>query len=383
VEEGEHVAFNFDSTVQSNIKPVISQNLVGNREVDVNIDILNQHLLEKLNRDTFVTGPPLSTGINVILSGFYRSGMKFYSEIFSKNKEFMFFEDPLINLKKDSAHIEPSEALSIMESTFSCKFWQQPDIMTLPHAKLSSLFCGGNDTDTSIDECLPKAQKKAGEHISSWVAWVKDQASRCVKATNHASTVRRLTSVESMVPLLRKGVKVIQLVRDPRSLTLSRMDKPGPFLLNKNDVVLGAEARSYCQGVMKNVATIQELNRQYPGQLGSLFYIGRYEDLVDAPEDSIHDIYSFLKGKADGAVQKWFEDRWDRTLHHYQPQPSDHWRPELIWAKGRKVQDNCAHFMDLFGYKSFEEEHDYLNKQHAPVDSNFSPIDIINGDPIS
>ena len=113
-----------------------------------------------------------------------------------------------------------------------------------------------------------------------------------------ATKVVRAT-MDSMGPLLRAlpTLRVIQLVRDPRAVALSRqMFNPsvrGVYaerIRNTFGSEFVPEATLYCNHVTADIRSRLALEREFPGRI--MFV--RYEDVLANPEQMFRDIYKLL-----------------------------------------------------------------------------------------
>ena len=190
----------------------------------------------------------------------------------------------------------------------------------------------------------------------------------CQSRRNHAAKVIRVANISALVPLLRVGVKVIQVIRDPRGTFRSRYRlayKENPYVSVKNE----------CKNMMKDMDYVRHLYKQYGDDIRKMIYFIRYEDIVKRPLKSLYDMNRFLDIKPDKHVTLWAEELQMKTFSgrfanmdigetnltkYYatitsttrdNPEHTAHaWRMTLNFKVTKMVQVACQTFFNTFGY---------------------------------
>ena len=176
-----------------------------------------------------------------------------------------------------------------------------------------------------------------------------------------------MATISSLVPLMRRGVKVIHLVRDPRGTYTSR-----------RRIILGTDNRTddikrYCDIVLNDLDTIRDLYRRYNQDLLKALYVVRYEDIATRPLWYLYDIYKFLGVDPTDDVIDWAQDLQERNregkgsprrrfkardiISTVREDPADTafaWRKKIIHKDLIAIQRVCRRFFDEFGYNIFK-----------------------------
>jgi len=163
-----------------------------------------------------------------------------------------------------------------------------------------------------------------------------------------ATKVVRAT-MDSMGPLLRSlpTLRVIHLVRDPRSVSLSRK-RFGPAVRGiytkrtKNKTRVVAEASLYCHHVTADIRSRLALERKFPGRIMWM----RYEEVMVNPEQKFRDIYKLL----DEPVPTETLNKMQRMAAKGQTKNlTTKWQNVLTAADEIDILDHCSEFFQLIG----------------------------------
>jgi len=177
--------------------------------------------------------------------------------------------------------------------------------------------------------------------------------STCAKRLIRVVKVVR-ASMESMQALLRllPETRIIHLIRDPRAVSLSRykFHPSGRGLytratLNREEQIV-REASIYCRQVVADVRWRQRLEREFPGR----FYSLTYEQLVIDPFGRASDIYRFV-GETDvpPKTARNFTFLAETGNGNVSAKKlASKWRQILTPVEQRRVNEQCAEFMELF-----------------------------------
>jgi hypothetical protein len=199
----------------------------------------------------------------------------------------------------------------------------------------------------------------------------------CRSQPHVAAKIIKVKSVSLLAPLLQEGVRIIQQVRDPRGVIVSRRSTA------EGVPNVSKMASSYCQGILADLqffrTTIIPLEEKLsaPNVAVRLYSLLRYEDLVRTPTETIDDVYSFLGIQADGAVRQWAvsltkhdnkaSDGMFGTSRKDPVATSEAWRYKMSWSDVRVIQEACADMMDIFGYRIFATERDLKDSDAVSI----------------
>lgn len=250
---------------------------------------------------TFLNQGVLSSGIKVLINSKYRTGSSYAGEFFYRNPEFMYLFEPLYNINDEYRFPPEGDIPSLLEKIFQCQF-DDPDVSNLyQRGWIWNMFCRWGTGDTCDDD-KPNVDRAM---------------ERCRRLQNRAVKLIRLNQLETIDSLLRQGVKVIQLLRDPRGMTASRIENPSrAYQLNNSSKFLEKEARDYCEMALNDLEYMNRLYSRYGDVILSVFHIIRYEDLAENPSKGMQQIYDFLGRQPDHMVIDWA-----RKAHTQSSQP--------------------------------------------------------------
>ena len=212
------------------------------------------------------------------------------------------------------------------------------------------------------------------------VPWNRRFRALCRSRPHQAVKVIRVKNVSILVPFFRNGVKVIQLVRDPRGTYLSR----GRFENGKRKPI-----HRECQTTLNDLQYIRKLYRTYGAIIKKSVYFLRYEDLAIRPMRTIFQVFKFLGVNPDKYVKTWVEDlqrrntvgkgvpnsdafnvtefrlTYQTTKREYPDKTANAWRIHINMAMNLMIQDGCRDMMKEFGYRIFKT-HDQLRNTTVP-----------------
>lgn len=197
----------------------------------------------------------------------------------------------------------------------------------------------------------------------------------CRLKANRAIKVIRVRDVSSLEPLMQQGVKVIQLIRDPRATDHSRASfrKGDPFL----DTI-----KDYCDEHMNDLTYINQIYQTYKEALRDRIHFIRYEDLATKPIETMESVYQFLGLKPDDNVRHWAEslqqnyrlsdeeiinkshEKHEGRYSTKREDPlytSQAWRTKMSFSEVEQIQKDCKNFLYVFGYTVFQSENQLGN----------------------
>lgn len=148
--------------------------------------------------------------------------------------------------------------------------------------------------------------------------------------------------MDSMEPLLNgiPNFRVIHLIRDPRAVTLSRMEfdssARGFYSKYSNDSMTN-EAAVYCRDVVRDIKTRRRLEKLHPGKI----YTVVHDEIFTNPSRSINDIYRFVDERVHNRTWEWLEQkRWiSRGIFR--------WQDRLTFKQNRDIVLACRELFRL------------------------------------
>ena len=172
--------------------------------------------------------------------------------------------------------------------------------------------------------------------------YIADRQLRAVKVVR--------ATMDSMGPLLQAlpTLRVIHLVRDPRSVAVSRMkwDPSSRGLYTrqtgkKSHAV--AEASLYCNQVVNDIRIRLSLEQKFPGRIMLL----RYEDVVANPEQKFYDMYKLLDEAMPAVTLKLMQPMFDEARQRMNLTAD--LNTSIQTLTNRQIVDHCLKFFDLIG----------------------------------
>lgn len=199
----------------------------------------------------------------------------------------------------------------------------------------------------------------------------------CGSKPNHAIKTIRVENLEYLETLMRRGVKIIQVIRDPRATVLSR----GLLHQSSQVKVMMDSMIKYCDRRLSDLMYVKHTFARYNVNHSDVIYYLRYEELATNPIRTMVDVYTFLGIEPDDNVIGWAVDVAEKNLNvtadiknggmrregRYSTLRSDPaytaqaWRQIIPWDALEYIQDHCADFLYVFGYTLFNNEQDLLN----------------------
>ena len=180
-----------------------------------------------------------------------------------------------------------------------------------------------------------------------------------------AVKIIRIWDFSGLLRFIKQGIKIIQLVRDPRGMYMSRT------LLGDNQL------ERDCKGFVNDLKYIRKLHKSHKDLVRKSIYFLRYEDLARKPIQTIDNIFEFLNVKADHHVRLWAENLQKKNyigetrdvnltvnIDHFHatkisterefPAKTAHaWRFNLRLDEITRVQDICGAMLKEYGYTIF------------------------------
>ena len=241
--------------------------------------------------------------------------------------------------------------------------------------RIISYYCGGrfggrpprrieqcrrlltNETNVNAEGLAPRTARMFNEYRSCFRSFRERVDANCTEILRNAIVDRQLratkvvrATMDSMGPLLRAlpTLRVIHLVRDPRSVTLSRHryspSTTGLYsrMQRKSGSRFVPEATLYCNHVTADIRSRLALEREFPGRI--MFV--RYEDVLANPEQMFRDIYKLLDEPMPMSTLEQMEQMASRGQ---QRNLTTKWQRVLNWTDQIEIAHRCSDFFRLIG----------------------------------
>jgi len=312
----------------------------------------------------------------VIIHAKLRTGSSFCGEFLNKNPSFFYTFEPLILATK---HEQQFNATKWVNKTLSCQF--------------QDVWAMGNQNPIHKNTSLPGWKRKifcykSGQSKICGNYTIEQIENQCDDFPATATKTIRIHSLMSMRKLIESGVKVIQLVRDPRA-TISSIISMYAGQKTKEDLKVNKKwysgiVNSYCRDILADIKAAQRMFHT-----GSLSYkvpyiLVRYEDLVLQPKVELQRIYDMLQMKAPKEVHSWIDSfqaanqgngkkpkvtmqETFNTIRLDSTSSIDKWRHEVPWSLISDVQDLCPEFMETLGYKMVNDSKELTGEDNDTV----------------
>ena len=192
-----------------------------------------------------------------------------------------------------------------------------------------------------------------------------------------AVKIIRIWDFSGLLRFIKQGIKIIQLVRDPRGMYLSRT------------LVWEDQVEQDCNGFVNNLKYVRSLYKSHKELVKRSVYFLRYEDLATKPMQTMENIFRFLNVTPDDHVRLWaknlqktneigetrdvnltvnvdhFRATMMSTEREFPAKTSYTWRFNLRQNEINRVQKICGEMLKEFGYTIFNSTEQSRNL-HIP-----------------
>ena len=313
--------------------------------------------------------------VNVLLYARYRGGSTFLGDFFRTNTELLYMFEPL---KRGTNIYSPRQDTElILGQMFACNFDTIYKYTGAADFWLKQcVFCRYPDPVTA---CIRKLPEVSEEEVTS----------TCVKVKTRVIKTIRVETLNDMVGMMRKGVKVIQLVRDPRGTMSSRRAIYPP--LRKDPNIFREEVRDLCVRAVKDVESLRQMTSKSPDLVTNNYLVVRYEDLARNASHWLAEIYRFMGRTPDTSARTWarntesasLSNPRDTELNFFTTQRANpfytsiSWRRKLGYNEARVVEEECQTYLDMFGYDKVPSEEIQGNMSYSLI-KDFQLISLLN-----
>lgn len=327
-----------------------------------------------------------SSEVFVVILAQWRFGSSIIGELFNQNPNMFYVYEPLWVFSREAMlpnhrltdtydyQVSPKENFRrVLRGIPRCDFSEDfVTVMNTSGGKLRNKLICENTVD--VDNC--------NMSNSNWLASV------CKRSGGRAATklIRAdLNTIKSLIVDDHINVKVVNLVRDPRGATASRVHYD--LVLNHRSLDLVAlsdqipkKGRLEPLGYLNNtrpaaeslpaMCDLMQANfrkaSNLPSWLANRYKLIRFEDFAENPVNITHEIYDFVGLPLPTTVRDWVAEH--TNVSHDQPEESDmfssmrnardvakRWMTDLTALEIRQVEDICHETMQLLGYNAYDE----------------------------
>lgn len=193
----------------------------------------------------------------------------------------------------------------------------------------------------SYEACTRRLRKQVDSSCSPKMKSV------CSDRTVHAVKCVRAT-MDSMEPLLRQmpNFRVIQLIRDPRGVVLSRMkfhDSTRNRYSDSGNDTMVREAELYCRTVVKDIEKRHRLEKQFPGRILSVVY----DDFVTDIRTHTKKVYEFLGLEMPNSTIEWIKEANHGKNGKNATSIATAWKETLTYQQNEHIKLRCQNFFKI------------------------------------
>jgi len=289
---------------------------------------------------------------NVYISASFRSGSSFLGSIFDQNSDFLYYFEPLTGSKSDREEILkeaftcklPRNRKDNLQETFHLKatvgHWHGSETLcSPPFCSEGKMWCGNKCED-------PFSSEKGEQMLIDF----------CKRKKGVAVKEFRLDEPEQLYKLVEDenvDLKIIRLIRDPRSMLVSRRKMGKAYALQ-------AKVEQIFRDCEKN------LDFYIDSKIHDSILFVRYEDIARAPKNFTFKIYDHLKIEINTELLKKFDEATHAdsekekstfTVNKGKTEEEifDGWKnkvPDLVSKEEiKEIENRCKLMMKLFGYR--------------------------------
>ncbi|XP_017111312.1 carbohydrate sulfotransferase 1 [Drosophila elegans] len=177
----------------------------------------------------------------------------------------------------------------------------------------------------------------------------------------------RLQTLASLLDREGLNLRILLIVRDPRSTMYSRINN------NWCTTAKDCEVQTLCDDMISDHRLVETLTKAYPQR----FSVLRYEDLLLQPEESTKLVFNFYglpfrtpkirtRGAHPRSGQIMDPFDWDFRWK-YTNQPAHEWMSKMKVDDIKAVQVLCSEAMDLWGYHLIQDFEHFSPESFEPI----------------
>ncbi|XP_029962537.1 carbohydrate sulfotransferase 3-like [Salarias fasciatus] len=331
---------------------------------------------------------------HILLMATTRSGSSFVGEFFNQHGENMFYLfEPLWHVKRFL--LSPAGARNtsvssvyrdVLQKLFLCDFSGLEKFISPPPQQhvTTDLFSRGSSVSLCDDPVCTPVIKHVYEryHCKNRQCGPLNftlASESCLSKQYYAIKSVRVIHLDTLKPFVedpRMDVRIIQLIRDPRAVLVSRMvafsslyEKWKAWAQQGQVPEDDAEMKKFNKRC-DHLRVSAELGLSQPSWLKHRYMLVRYEDIPCYPMQKAEEMYKFMGIPFSSQAREWILKNTHTTrkvtgLYSTQrnsSEQSEKWRFSIPFILVQVVQELCGPTMKLLGYKFVEDKNTLTNK---------------------
>ena len=324
--------------------------------------------LSKTNKTHFVS--ETYPHINILQYSGYRTGSTFISLFLNQHRGVFYAFEPEKVPDSKREILTPQ----ILDALYSCDLNPSGPLSNINRIWLHrDVFCHLKPPTEECTPSLPSAQK------------------RCERSEIRVVKLIALPKLSLTESLLRRGVRVVHTVRDPRG-TIDSLHGIGECKGMESTTNC---SQDYCERILQDLDFIHRLRDIYGDQILQLYLLVRYEDFAIEAVQNMKKLYHFLGVQPDIHTRKWAKEtkaksslkdagpqrhdpRLAYNIYRFNPAAtSQAWRFRMTWETIQSIQqqDACRKVMDILQYRIYNDITALLNMDaSSSADFNMSNL---------
>ena len=295
----------------------------------------------------------------IVLYTLHRSGSTFVGEILGRHPDVYYMFEPFqlypFGMPDKEQHIS-CKAETLLGNILECDLRPLLDDIKSQwkgshriNAFADSVFCAFSGVRNDTQHL--KASLKSHDLRDCNPYDVDEIRKKCRSKGNVVTKLVSLKNISSLVPLMRQGIKVVHLVRDPRG-QIESIRRMGPWLDQYGKMSVGHLANHICQVLRDGILTIGETLKHDPKVKRNYRRI-RFEDVSKDPMSCGSKLYEFtgLPMENPNALNWLYKS----TISKRQGISSSYsvawsWRARIAYVNLLRIQSVCGDVLETLGY---------------------------------
>ncbi|XP_077997880.1 carbohydrate sulfotransferase 1-like [Glandiceps talaboti] len=291
------------------------------------------------------------SAVRVLIDARMNSGSSYTGRYFSHHPSFFYIYEPCLFLAR-------SLRISVLNDTEdNFKKMQEPLISCL-HDMFHCNFANCESFTKALG--TTGGWVRGHMHVNSTQTEENNLTSLCKTKQNIVIKVLRLDDLSKAYSTIEKdNIKVIYLVRDPRSRLSSRLKGYRESYPDATKILqFRSSAFNYCEWMKRTMKGFKER----PKELRDNFILVRYEDLTDRPNDIVPMLYDFVGVPIHETIEQLMLD------NQLSEKSSNSWMDRFSFEAVSIVQELCSEeLFDAYGYVTVKSEQDWLDRSQTLV----------------
>ena len=250
---------------------------------------------------------------SIVIYTSYRCGSSFTGEIFKQNSNvyYLFEPDKLTTLVPNKIDWQKAYNHTYRHIASYIKYGMHCNYTDLYHDGNKLFPNNQNVTARWLKRIFEQPLKQSRRRRFTWSAVIQ----QCQKQKVRVMKILRAQSLASLIPVMKEHIYVINLIRHPIGMALSRLniDAVGQhqslqeYLKSEENIrKLQNEVLKICKKYDKDIKFVLEIGTiQYHKVMDQTYRLIRYEDMARKPIATAKLVYKFLGIDWSERVEKW------------------------------------------------------------------------------